>query len=269
MCESRSNYYIVKTLNQKKPSVAILPKCLATSFGIALPFDQKDFSFDAITISKDGEFPLVCAKPELISLKEEFTFSDTGRSFVGIVEKVSSKLGVTLRFSGGLTKVIAMKDVPQADKVAQNFSLGKVVRAAVNSKTGRLSLKRSVVESTDSAAVKRDQLSMIQAFDKLSAYAINSSDNSLKIAQKVTGKVQLVKDYGLIVEIVDSDMTGFIVNEQKRKADKTYKVGDTLTDCVVLDIDFEKRIVDLSERLTTPAEQEESKSAAKKALKKS
>lgn len=60
-----------------------------------------------------------------------------------------------------------------------------------------------------------------------------------------------MKDYGLIVEIVDSEMTGFIVNEQKRKADKTYKVGDTLTDCVILDIDFEKRIVDLSERLST------------------
>lgn len=79
----------------------------------------------------------------------------------------------------------------------------------------------------------------------------------------MTGKVQLVKDYGLILEIVDSEMTGFIVNEQKRKADKTYKVGDTLKECVILDIDFEKRIVDLSERLSTSGDQEESKTAKK------
>jgi len=63
--------------------------------------------------------------------------------------------------------------------------------------------------------------------------------------------VQLVKDYGLILDILGcgAGMTGFIVNEQKLKVDKVYKVGDTIVDCVVLDIDFEKKIVDLSERL--------------------
>lgn len=90
----------------------MLPKCLATSYGIALPFDQKDFSFEAITICKALDFPIVCAKPELISLKEEFTFSDSGRTFVAIVENVSGKYGVTLRFSNGLTKLIPLKDVP-------------------------------------------------------------------------------------------------------------------------------------------------------------
>ena len=44
-------------------------------------------------------------------------------------------------------------------------------------------------------------------------------------------------------------MTGFIVNEQKLKSDKVYKIGETVLDCIVLDIDFEKQIVDLSERL--------------------
>ena len=44
-------------------------------------------------------------------------------------------------------------------------------------------------------------------------------------------------------------MTGFIVNEQKLKSDKVYKIGETVVDCIVLDIDFEKQIVDLSERL--------------------
>ena len=60
-------------------------------------------------------------------------------------------------------------------------------------------------------------------------------------------------------------MTGFIVNEQKLKTDKVYKVGDTIQDCIVLDIDFEKKIVDLSERLVAS---EETKQSTKKADKK-
>ena len=56
-------------------------------------------------------------------------------------------------------------------------------------------------------------------------------------------------------------MTGFIVNEQKLNTEKTYKVGEVISDCVVLDIDFEKKIVDLSERLVS---NEESKKAKKK-----
>ena len=56
-------------------------------------------------------------------------------------------------------------------------------------------------------------------------------------------------------------MTGFIVNEQKLNTEKTYKVGEVISDCVVLDIDFEKKIVDLSERLVA---NEESKKAKKK-----
>ena len=74
--------------------------------------------------------------------------------------------------------------------------------------------------------------------------------------------MQLVKDYGLILEIIDQaqSITGFIVNEQKLKSDKTYKVGDIISNCIVLDIDHEKKIVDLSERLF---EKEESKKQKK------
>lgn len=127
VCESRSTYHILKTLDAKKPKIAILPKCLATSFGIARPFDQKDHVFEALTIAHwspkgsedegDGsvQIAVVCAKPELISLKEEFRYvggEGSGRtSFVALVESVSAANGVTLRFSGGITKLIALRDV--------------------------------------------------------------------------------------------------------------------------------------------------------------
>ena len=51
VCESRSNYHIVKTLDGKKPKIAILPKCLATSMAMARPFDKKDYTFEALTIA--------------------------------------------------------------------------------------------------------------------------------------------------------------------------------------------------------------------------
>lgn len=60
--------------------------------------------------------------------------------------------------------------------------------------------------------------------------------------------MQLVKDYGLIAALEGhSDLTGFVVNEQKSSG-KNYKVGSVL-ECIVLDIDIAKMIVDLSERL--------------------
>lgn len=64
-------------------------------------------------------------------------------------------------------------------------------------------------------------------------------------------------------------MTGFIVNDQKANAEKAYKAGELLKDCVILDIDPEKKIIDLSERLAasskaSKAEAEESKKPATK-----
>jgi ribosomal protein S1 len=51
----------------------------------------------------------------------------------------------------------------------------------------------------------------------------------------------------LIVQ-VDSVYTGFIVNEQKASLKANYKVGQKIN-AVILDIDFEKKIIDLSEKL--------------------
>lgn len=65
---------------------------------------------------------------------------------------------------------------------------------------------------------------------------------------KVKATVQLVKDYGLIAAIEGHpDFTGFVVNEQKASG-KTYKIS-SVVECIVLDIDSNKKIADLSERL--------------------
>ena len=93
---------------------------------------------------------LVCAKPELIALKEEFTYQESARSMVALVESVSAKTGVTLRFSNnGLTKIVALRDIAQPEKVSENYHVGQVVRATHNTKTGRLSLKKNCVDLMD------------------------------------------------------------------------------------------------------------------------
>ena len=131
VCETQANYYIVKGTNSKKPCVALMPKCLSSSFGIALPFDNKDFSFEAMTIgiltSEDDNtsIAVICAKPELIALKEEFVYSENGRSMVGIVENVSAKTGITLRFSNnGVTKLVALRDMATPEKITTNYQVG-------------------------------------------------------------------------------------------------------------------------------------------------
>ena len=96
----------------------------------------------------------------------------------------------------------------------------------------------------------------------------------MRVGQKVKAQVQLVKDYGLILQLVAKDstnnssnnMTGFIVNDQLAHLDKGYKVGQVLSECIVLDTDPEKHIVDLSERLASSGSKpvtETKKSASK------
>ena len=126
----------------------------------------------------------------------------------------------------------------------------------------RLSLKRAVVSAVDNQAEKRDQEALLMAFDQISrqmAVSDSASDESLRVGKKVKAQVQLVKEYGLILQLVakegtnnsSDNMTGFIVNDQLAHLDKGYKVGQILSECIVLDTDPEKHIVDLSERLAS------------------
>ena len=43
--EAKENFYIVKTIEDKKVKIGIMPKCLVSSFGVILPLEESDFSF--------------------------------------------------------------------------------------------------------------------------------------------------------------------------------------------------------------------------------
>lgn len=70
----------------------------------------------------------------------------------------------------------------------------------------------------------------------------------MQIGEKVDAFVSLAKDYGNIVSCEKyPNLTGFVLSEHLVPK-KTYKEGQKMN-CVVLDIDFEKELLDLSERL--------------------
>lgn len=62
--------------------------------------------------------PIVCAKPELIELKNEFTYSEDGASFVAFIDGVNQQSGVHLSFANGVSKTIALRDISTPEKLS-------------------------------------------------------------------------------------------------------------------------------------------------------
>ena len=163
--------------------------------------------------------------------------------------------------------MISIKDLETTEKMTETYPIGRVVRTAFNTKD-RLCLKRIVVNAVDSESNKRDSFALIKSFGKLSQAAVSSL--KIKIGMAVKATVQLIKDYGLILQVDgvtdEDDLTGFVANEQLASS-KTYKVGAQLT-CVVLDVDTDKKIIELSERLVSDkaADQEKKLKENQKAI---
>ena len=169
VCETRSGYSLVKSIDANiKRTIAILPQALQSSFGLHRPWAQiADHSFECVSIGTHHGVPLVSAKPELITLKEEFNYEEEARqSFVGLVEAVDAKLGITIRFNEGKTGSVTLRQVPMTDQLSSKYPLGKLVRVALT-KQGRLSLKRSHIEQADSGSTRRDMDALRSAFDKI------------------------------------------------------------------------------------------------------
>lgn len=120
--EAKQNYYIVQSVLEKKEKIAILPKPLATAFGVSLPLDDPEFTFEGHIFDHHQEKLPICSfnsvldtfkqqtAPSKRELKSEN--SQMGRVFLGLVDSVDSKLGVSIRFPPkSFTKQIAVKDL--------------------------------------------------------------------------------------------------------------------------------------------------------------
>lgn len=66
--EQRQNYYVIKTVLEKKQKFAVLPKPLASAFSINLPLDDVTFTFDAYVFADQSNIPIASINPILYSL---------------------------------------------------------------------------------------------------------------------------------------------------------------------------------------------------------
>lgn len=121
------------------------------------------------------------------------------------------------------------------------------MRASKN-KLDRLTLKASVIYHQDreqSMLAKDKEVQIKSFFEEVKA---QQESYKLQIGEKVEARVSLAKDYGNIVSVEKyPGLTGFILSEHLTNK-KEYKEGSKVS-CIVLDLDFEKEILDLSERL--------------------
>lgn len=77
----------------------------------------------------------------------------------------------------------------------------------------------------------------------------------IKVGSKVRAEVSLVKDYGAIVALEKyPGLTGFILQEQ---IEGEIKEGQ-IVDAIVMDMDFEKEIIDLSHKMAKSKKQKAS-----------
>jgi len=66
--EQRQNFYVVKTVLEKKQKFAVLPKPLSTAFGISLPLDDQNYTFEAYVFCEHNKIPAVVLNPVFFSL---------------------------------------------------------------------------------------------------------------------------------------------------------------------------------------------------------
>lgn len=191
--------------------------------------------------SGDNKIPIVTLHQELMDLKDQASPSkddfNAGSTFVGVVSS-NSDAKLKVAFMNGVTKPIKVKDLNKVDDWQKVYKIGKVVRVAVN-KVDRLCTKEKVLMACGQSQKDKEV--------QISALCEQYVTSSL-IGDVVETEVQLVKDYGVIVKILDQEevTTGFIINTQTTS--KKIKPGQKIR-CRVLDVDPVKKMADLSEKL--------------------
>jgi hypothetical protein len=68
--EQRQNYYVIKSVLEKKQKFAVLPKPLSSAFGVSLPLDDQTFTFEAYVFAEQNNILVAALNPVLCSLKD-------------------------------------------------------------------------------------------------------------------------------------------------------------------------------------------------------
>ena len=57
--DTKANYYVVKTVAEKKSKFGVMPKAMSSSFGISLPFDDSEFTFSGFVFTIHNSLPVI------------------------------------------------------------------------------------------------------------------------------------------------------------------------------------------------------------------
>lgn len=70
VCDQRQNFYVIKSVLEKKQKFAVLPKPLSSAFGVSLPLDDQTFTFEAYVFTEQNNILVAALNPLICSLKE-------------------------------------------------------------------------------------------------------------------------------------------------------------------------------------------------------
>ncbi|KAL2326887.1 hypothetical protein Fmac_020314 [Flemingia macrophylla] len=162
--------------------------------------------------------------------------------------------GCFVRFLGHLTGFAPRNKAADDQKtnILEAYYIGQSVRSNISnisSETGRvtLSLKQTACSSTDASFIQNYFL-MDEKISKLQNFGAGASDlkwdEGFKIGSVAKGKVEDVKDVGLVISFRKyNDVFGFITNYQLAGA--SLEAG-SVVEALVLDVAKTERLVDLS-----------------------
>jgi hypothetical protein len=184
------NFFVLKSLDASKKSknfIGLLPKCFISSQNVSHP----DFTCKGLILDQfRGQVPIISIQPELIELKEEMTLKTeeltAGSTYVGVVNGIVGKSGaVSVRFMGGKQKIVKVKDLNTTQEYKKIYTIGKVIRVAVN-KLGRLCTKSKVIEACVESA-EADKIVQINSFSK--QFSSNLKEMGLNLGQEIEATV--------------------------------------------------------------------------------
>lgn len=113
VCDQRQNFYVIKSVLEKKQKFAILPKPLSAALGVSLPLDDQTFAFEAYVFTEQNGVLVAALNPLICKLKEHIPRQQAdvqpAKCFIGLVESTSEKLGVQVKFTDFIM-TMAIKD---------------------------------------------------------------------------------------------------------------------------------------------------------------
>ncbi|KAG0235897.1 rRNA biogenesis protein rrp5 [Actinomortierella wolfii] len=224
---------------------------------------KKDDKRGSVVVSKK---PLLVLAAKANRLAKDMASVKTGDTLAGFVRGVTAQ-NVYVEFANGLSAVafrqsLSDQFVTDANKffVRNQSVLAKVLKVDADENKIEVSLKPSEVNATTVEYL--DQAEFLGSYFKQLERLVRKKDSNPPVASCALVEIQQMESYGWIVSIGDGK-DGFVTLEQAKGVDG--KKG-LKTVAKVLDVDFEKEIIDftLRKQLISKEEQKDATDSAPK-----